>query len=124
MVASPASISSQAVYSSWRAASVCVAMSARSGTRVVTLSQPSREAHAKSFGGIEHVPDEAMTLGVADLLAARRILVLATGAHKAEIVRRALEEPPTPDVPASWLQTHADCTWLLGAAAASRLTSR
>ncbi|HEX5480246.1 MAG TPA: glucosamine-6-phosphate deaminase [Dehalococcoidia bacterium] len=89
--------------------------------RVVTLSPSSREAHAESFGGLERVPPRAMTLGVADLLAARRILVLATGAHKAAIVRRAIEDSPTADVPASWLQQHPDCAWLLDAAAATDL---
>ena len=89
--------------------------------RVVTLAPSSREAHARSFGGLERVPTRAMTLGVADLVAARRILVLATGAHKAAIVRRAIEDPPTADVPASWLQQHPDCTWLLSAHAATEL---
>ena len=95
--------------------------SAESTAGVVTLAPLSREAHAESFGGLEHVPTRAMTLGVADILAARRILVLATGASKAAIVRRAIEDPPAADVPASWLQQHAGCTWLLSAHAASRL---
>lgn len=89
--------------------------------RVVTLAPSSREAHAEAFGGLEHVPTRAMTLGVDDLLAARRILALATGAHKAAIVRRAIEDPATADVPVSWLQRHPDCTWLLSAQAASEL---
>ena len=65
-----------------------------------------------------------MTLGVADLLAARRIVVTATGAHKAAIVRRAIEEPPSREVPASWLQLHDDCTWLLDAPSAAELRTQ
>ena len=62
-----------------------------------------------------------MTLGVADLLEARAILVLASGARKADIARRAIDGPMTAAVPASWLQAHGDCTWLLDAAAARAL---
>ena len=92
-----------------------------SRARVVTLTPESRAAHADAFGSLDRVPARGMTLGIADILAARRILVLATGAGKAAIVERILEGPMTAAVPASWLQPHADVTWLLDAAAASRL---
>lgn len=92
--------------------------------RVVALTEVSRQAHAATFGGIERVPHRGMTLGVADILAARRILVLAHGAHKATIVAAAIEGTQTADVPASWLQHHADVTWLLDPDAASGLTRR
>ncbi|MDE3095055.1 MAG: glucosamine-6-phosphate deaminase [Chloroflexota bacterium] len=92
-----------------------------SRARVVELAKTSRQAHAAAFGGIERVPRQGMTLGIADLLEARTVLVLATGAAKAEIVRRAVDGPMTAAVPASWLQAHGDCTWLLDAAAARTL---
>lgn len=92
-----------------------------SGARVVDLARESREAHAAGFGSIENVPPQAMTLGVADLLEAKRILVLAQGEPKAEIVRRAVEDPPSADVPASWMQAHGGVMWLLDEAAASHL---
>ncbi len=95
-----------------------------SRARVVDLAETSRQAHAAAFGGIERVPRQGMTLGVADLLEARAIAVLATGAGKAEIVRRAIDGPMTAAVPASWLQAHGDCTWLLDAAAARTLRPR
>jgi glucosamine-6-phosphate deaminase len=50
------------------------------------------------------------------------VLVLASGAHKATIVRDAIEGPETAGVPASWLREHGDLTWLLDEAAASRLS--
>jgi glucosamine-6-phosphate deaminase len=95
-----------------------------SQARVVELHASSREAHAANFGSLEAVPDRAMTLGIADLLAARSLLVLASGEHKAIIVAAAIEGPETAEVPASWLRAHADLTWLLDEAAASRLSRR
>jgi glucosamine-6-phosphate deaminase len=94
-----------------------------SRARVVTLEESSRRAHAAAFGGLDRVPEHGMTLGVADLLEARRILVLAQGAHKADIVRAAIEGTQTVAVPASWLQSHADITWLLDGSAAAQLST-
>ncbi len=95
-----------------------------SQARVVELTLESREAHAATFGSLDAVPSRGMTLGVADLLESRSIVVLATGAPKAAIVRRAIEDTPTADVPASWLQSHADVLWVLDAAAAAQLRRR
>ncbi|HET9749671.1 MAG TPA: glucosamine-6-phosphate deaminase [Casimicrobiaceae bacterium] len=95
-----------------------------SRARVVELAASSREAHAANFGSLDAVPDRGMTLGVADLLAARSLLVLASGAHKASILAAAIEGPETAAVPASWLRSHGDVTWLLDEAAASRLSRR
>jgi glucosamine-6-phosphate deaminase len=92
-----------------------------SHARVVDLAPSSREAHAGAFGGIDRVPARGMTLGVADLLESRAVLVLASGAAKADIVRRAMREPPGAEVPASWLRDHPDCTWILDEAAAAGL---
>ena len=91
---------------------------------VVELTRASREAHAATFGSLDAVPARGMTLGVADLLEARSIVVLATGTAKAAIVRRAIEGAPTADVPASWLQSHADVLWVLDEAAAQQLRLR
>ena len=90
--------------------------------RVVDLSEATREAHADGFGGVATVPRKGMTLGVADLMESKRILVLATGTHKAAVVRDAIEAPATADVPASWLRDHPDVTWLLDEAAAALLS--
>ncbi len=75
--------------------------------RCVTLSDVTRFQNAAAFGGdASAVPTRAITLGLAEILAADRILLVVTGAAKAEVLRRVLEGPPTPDVPASWLQRH------------------
>lgn len=60
------------------------------------------------------MPTSGLTLGIADLLDSRAILVLARGAAKATIVRAAIEGAPGAHLPASWLQTHAEVTWTGG----------
>ena len=94
-----------------------------SRARAVALEPASRAAHAESFGALDRVPRTGMTLGIADLLESRRILVIAQGASKAAIVRTALRGPEGADVPATWLRRHADVTWLLDAAAAAQIES-
>jgi len=75
--------------------------------RCVRLRRSTRRQNAQDFGGDpDAVPERAITLGMAEILAAERILLVVTGAAKAEVLRRALEEPPTPELPASWLQRH------------------
>lgn len=95
-----------------------------SRARVVDLTSASREAHAAAFGSLDRVPERGMTLGIADLLEAQSILVLAAGVRKAVIVHRAIDGPETAAVPASWLQSHTDVTWLLDDAAAGELRRR
>jgi glucosamine-6-phosphate deaminase len=89
-------------------------------TRVVDLAAETRAASFGSFAG-GRVPGRALTMGVATILAARRCVLLATGPAKAEVVARAIQPPPSPALPASALQLHADATFILDAAAASRL---
>src|SRR4030095_12971982 len=64
---------------------------ANSRTRLVTLDTITRRDAAADFFGEENVPREATTMGVASILGAREIVILATGEHKAAIVRRAVE---------------------------------
>ncbi len=92
------------------------------GAHVVELTETSRKAHSAAFGSLDAVPRRGMTLGIADLLASREIVAIAIGAEKAAIVVRAIEGPQTADVPASWLQSHNDVSWLLDEAAASALS--
>ncbi|CAA9541513.1 MAG: Glucosamine-6-phosphate deaminase [uncultured Thermomicrobiales bacterium] len=73
-------------------------------TRVVTLSPESVASNAAYWGGDPaRVPRQALTAGMDLLLAARHTLLLVSGAPKRAILRRALDGPPTADVPASWL---------------------
>jgi len=92
-----------------------------SRARAVALTETSRQAHAANFGAIDRVPARGMTLGIADLAESRSLLVLAHGAHKAAIVRAAIDGPATPEVPASLLRDHPHLTWLLDRAAAADL---
>jgi glucosamine-6-phosphate deaminase len=90
--------------------------------RCLTLSAATREQNAGAFGGDPAaVPARAITLGTQEILAARRLLLVVTGAAKAEILRRALLEPPCPAVPASWLQRHPHLEVVVDEAAAAQL---
>jgi len=89
-------------------------------TRVVDLAPETRAASAGAFG-VAPVPARALTMGVGTILAARRCVLLAYGAAKADVIARAIQTAPSPALPASALQLHADATFILDAAAASRL---
>ena len=90
--------------------------------RCLALSQATSEQNAASFGGDPlAVPAQAITLGTAEILKSRRVLLVVTGAAKAEILRRALQEPPCPEVPASWLQRHPQLDVVVDQAAAAAL---
>jgi glucosamine-6-phosphate deaminase len=95
---------------------------ARSRTRVVTLDAVTRKDAAADFFGEAFVPREAVTMGVATILEAREIAILATGEHKAEIVRRAVEGEIDTEVAATFLQRHPKTTFYLDGAAAAELT--
>jgi glucosamine-6-phosphate deaminase len=92
-----------------------------SRTRVVQLTPESVERAAGYFAGHE-VPTRAMTVGVGTLLDSAKIVLIASGTGKAEIVRCALEDPISADVPASWLRTMPQkVTFLIDHDAASLL---
>ncbi|MFN0179520.1 MAG: glucosamine-6-phosphate deaminase [Gemmatimonadales bacterium] len=93
-----------------------------SRTRVVTLDTITRRDAAADFFGEANVPREAITMGIATILAAREIAILATGEHKAAIVRRAVEGEVDGDVAATFLQRHPNTTFYLDEAAAAGLT--
>src|SRR5438445_206053 len=91
-------------------------------TRLVTLDTVTRRDAAADFFGEDNVPREAITLGVSAILEAREIALIATGEHKAEIVRRAVEGDVSQDVAATYLQAHGNATVYLDLAAAAELT--
>jgi len=93
-----------------------------SRTRRVRLDRTTRKAAAADFFGQGNVPEMAITMGVATIREARRIRLLAFGEHKAPILRRAVEDPVTDAVAASYLHGHPDVTFLLNEAAAANLT--
>jgi glucosamine-6-phosphate deaminase len=93
-----------------------------SRTRLITLDLVTRKDGAADFFGEENVPREAVTMGVATILEAREILILATGEHKAHIVRRAVEGEVDHEVAATFLQRHPATTFYLDNAAGAYLT--
>jgi glucosamine-6-phosphate deaminase len=92
-----------------------------SRTRLCTLDPVTRRAAASIFFGEENVPAQAVTMGLATILEARKVLLLALGEHKAPIIQQTCEGPITSRVPASFLQEHADAAVLLDDAAAKML---
>ncbi|HYF39190.1 MAG TPA: glucosamine-6-phosphate deaminase [Gemmatimonadales bacterium] len=95
---------------------------AESRTRLVTLDLVTRKDTAADFFGEENVPREAITMGVETIFEAREILILATGEHKADIVRRAVEGEIDYEVAATFLQRHPNTTFYVDRAAAAALT--
>jgi glucosamine-6-phosphate deaminase len=93
-----------------------------SRTRLITLDLVTRKDGAADFFGEDNVPREAVTMGVATILEAREILILATGEHKAHIVRRAVEGEVDHEVAATFLQQHPATTFYVDGAAAAYLT--
>ena len=91
-------------------------------TRLVILDEITRKDAASDFFGEENVPQEAITTGVGTILDCDEIVLMATGEHKAPIVKRAVEKPPSREVTASYLQDHPNATFYLDRAAAGELT--
>jgi glucosamine-6-phosphate deaminase len=88
----------------------------------VRLTTESRRANAAFFGGdVRRVPREALSMGVATILHARAIVLIATGTRKAAVVARMILGPVTTRLPASLLQLHPRVEVLLDSAAATRL---
>jgi glucosamine-6-phosphate deaminase len=93
-----------------------------STTRLVTLDPLTRSDAAGDFGGDEQTPRHALTMGVRSILQARRVVLMAWGQHKADIVRAAIEDEATPHITASFLQEHDHAVFVLDQAAAGSLT--
>ena len=92
--------------------------SLNSRTRRVTLARKTIIDAAPGFGGEENVPTHAITMGVASILEAERLVLMARGASKKEIVHRAICGEVGPEVPASFLQNHINVGWFLDGDAA------
>ena len=93
-------------------------------THRTRLSPATRRANAYLFGGrVSAVPHDALSMGMATILHARRVVLIATGAAKARCVKRMIDGPVTPALPASFLQLHRHAEVWLDRAAAARLSS-
>jgi glucosamine-6-phosphate deaminase len=95
---------------------------ADSRTRRISLDTMTRRDAAGDFFGEDNVPTEAITMGVATIMEAREIALVATGEHKAAIINRAVEGEPDPDVAATYLQQHPNAVFYVDFASAADLT--
>jgi glucosamine-6-phosphate deaminase len=93
-----------------------------SGTRSITLDHITRVDAASSFLGIDNVPRKAITMGIGTVRSAKRIVLLAWGINKAEIIKNTIEGEINPNVPATYLQEHNNTTFVLDTEASSNLT--
>lgn len=91
-------------------------------THIVTLTEKTRQDNARFFDDdINQVPTHAITMGIATIMKAGKILLIATGANKADAVAAMINKAPNTDCPASVLQNHKDVVVILDEAAASKL---
>lgn len=91
-------------------------------THLMDLTEQTRKDNARFFDNdINQVPKRSITMGLASIMRAKKIIVIATGENKAEAVYGMLKGPKATDCPASILQDHPDVTVLLDKAAASKL---
>lgn len=92
-----------------------------SKTRLITLDNSTRIANSHEFRNISEVPRLAITMGISTIMKARKVILMAWG-MKAAIVQKAVEGPVTDQIPASLLQDHNDCQFVLDEVAAAELT--
>lgn len=91
-------------------------------TRVITLDGITRKDAGSDFFGEENVPREAITMGVGTILDAGKVILIATGEHKAPIIKRTVESKPTFEIAATFLQKHSNAFIYIDKAASSELT--
>ncbi|MGQ7462449.1 glucosamine-6-phosphate deaminase [Streptococcus suis] len=89
--------------------------------RVVDLAPSTIEANARFFENPEDVPKQAISMGIANIMAAKTIVLMAYGQEKADAIKATVEGPVTEQVPASVLQNHEDVVLIIDQAAASKL---
>lgn len=90
-----------------------------SETHIVDLTESTIKDNSRLFERIEDVPRQAFTMGLKNIMHAKKIVVLASGANKAKAVYGMLKGPVTEALPASVLQLHPDCTLIVDEAAYS-----
>jgi glucosamine-6-phosphate deaminase len=93
-----------------------------SGTRIITLDHITRVDASSDFNGIDNVPKRAITMGVSTILRSKRIVLMAWGQNKADVIKRTIQGDITSEVPATFLQNHDNVTFVLDQAASSELT--
>ena len=92
-----------------------------SKTHQVFLTQKTISDNARFFDSIDQVPKSALTMGIGEIMKAKKLLMLATGSNKADAVYKMVKGPVDPSCPASVLQKHPDVVVILDQAAAAKL---
>lgn len=92
-----------------------------SGTHVVALAESTIKDNARLFDNVSEVPRRAYTMGIRQIMQAKKILILASGPNKADAVYKMVKGKVTEDVPASILQLHPDCTLIADRNAATKI---
>ena len=93
-----------------------------SKTRLVALDHITRVAASGDFSGLDNTPRTAITLGVKKIMEAKRVILMAWGERKSNIIKASVEDGVTSLVPASYLQEHRNATFIIDKAASSKLT--
>ena len=93
-----------------------------STTRLILLDNASRNEASKIFGTLDNTPISSITMGVATILGAKKVYLLAWGENKAAMIKECVEGPITDTIPASYLQTHNNAHVALDLSAAMNLT--
>lgn len=91
------------------------------GTHLTNLSEDTIKANSRFFNSVEEVPTQAITMGIGGIMKAKRIILLASGKNKANIVSELFKEKLSTRIPASMLHVHPNCTIILDEEAASLL---
>ncbi len=89
--------------------------------RIITLDTVTRQEDANQFQGIGNVPRRAITMGIDNILAARKIILSAFGEYKAKVIQKAIEEDPDSLIPASFIQYHPNAKFILDSSASAQL---
>ena len=84
-----------------------------SRTHITILEEKTRTANSRFFESMNDVPKEAVTMGIKDIMEARKIIVLASDSTKREVVQKLIEGNIIEDFPASILNKHSDCTLIV-----------
>lgn len=90
-------------------------------TNCVTLTERTIEANKRFFESVDAVPRQAITMGIGSIISAKKILLVVSGADKADALKKLLTGPITPKLPGSILQLHSDVTVVCDEAAYSKI---
>jgi glucosamine-6-phosphate deaminase len=93
-----------------------------SRTRLIALDHSTRAAASGEFNGLQNTPRKAITLGVSQIMNAKRVILMAWGEGKSHIIKATVEGPVTEHAPASYLQNHKNVTFVIDEGAAGQLT--